>query len=107
MSVLQWISQSWKKKNASHVKSRFRNCPKFLIDSNIFSVFPDLQTVRETGDEAKGDRQDVDDDYAEDEDIVDVHMPKGGVAKGGGRSKGKKKNRGGRARDKPSRVRQS
>lgn len=70
-------------------------------------VHQDLQTVRETGDEAKGDRQDVDDDYAEDEDIVDVHMPKGGVAKGGGRSKGKKKNRGGRARDKPSRVRQS
>lgn len=42
----------------------------------------------------------MDDDYVEDEDIVDVYMFKGGVIKGGGCSKGKKKNWGGWVWDK-------
>lgn len=73
----------------------------------ILSCFVDLQKIRQPGDAANGwnDAED-DEDNANDEDILDVCMPKGSGAKGGGGAKGKKRNRGRRGRDK-TRFRQS
>lgn len=65
----------------------------------------DRQDVHETGDEAKFDCHDAEDDN--DEDIIDVQMPMAGAAKGGGRGKRRKKTRGGRARDRLARAKQS
>ena len=75
------------------------------INFNIVILSTDRQDVHETGDEAKFDCQDAEDDN--DEDIVDVQMPMAGAAKGGGRGKRRKKTRGGRARDRLARAKQS
>lgn len=73
----------------------------------ILSCFVDLQKIRQPGDAANGwNDAEEDEDNANDEDILDVCMPKGSGAKGGGGAKGKKRNRGRRGRDK-TRFRQS
>lgn len=61
----------------------------------------DLQKMREAGDEVER-RHDLEEgeDYGDDEDILDLRMPKGSGPKGGGGGKAKKRNQGRRARNK-------
>lgn len=57
--------------------------------------------MREAGDEVER-RHDLEEgeDYGDDEDILDLRMPKGSGPKGGGGGKAKKRNQGRRARNK-------
>ena len=71
-------------------------------------LFIDLQKMREADDKAeKRDDLQETEDYGDEEDILDLRMPKEGGAKGGGRGKGKKRNRGRRAPRDKTRFRQS
>ena len=71
-------------------------------------LFIDLHKMHKADDKAekRDDLQEAE-DYGDEEDILDLHMPKEGGAKGGGRRKGKKRNRGRRAPRDKTRFRQS
>ena len=71
-------------------------------------LFIDLPKMREADDKAeKRDDLQETEDYGDEEDILDLRMPKEGGAKGGGRGKSKKRNRGRRAPRDKTRFRQS
>ena len=75
---------------------------------NLPLSFIDLHKMREADDKAeKRDDLQETEDYGDEEDILDLRMPKEGGAKGGGRGKGKKRNRGRRAPRDKTRFRQS